>query len=79
MSTVLGPLLLPWYINDTVNAIGSELRIFADNFVCYREIRASEDSEDTVNLRAGSWTRNCDMRFQPVKRNIMKVTRKQNE
>ena len=26
MSTVLGPLLLPWYINDTTNVIGSELK-----------------------------------------------------
>ena len=37
--TVLGPLLFSLYINDISSDIGSEIRLFADNCVCYREIK----------------------------------------
>ena len=46
--TVLGPLLFSFYINDITEDIDSELRLFADNCVCYREIKATED---TVKLQ----------------------------
>ena len=35
--TVLGPLLFSLYINDISTDIGSEIRLFADDCVCYRE------------------------------------------
>ena len=46
--------------------------------VCYREIKAEED---TMKLqrdidRLGSWARKWGMRFQPVKCNMMQLTRK---
>ena len=46
---------------------------------CYREIK---DEEDTIKLqrdidRLGSWARKWGMRFQPVKCNMMQLTRKQ--
>ena len=68
-STVLGPVLLSLYINDITKDIDSELRLFADDCVCYREIK---DSEDTVKFladidRLGCWARHWGMRFQPVK------------
>ena len=77
--TVLGPLLFSLYINDITEDIDSELRFFADDCVCYREIK---DTEDTVKLqedidRLGCWARSWGMRFQPVKCNIMQITRKQ--
>ena len=34
--TVLGPLLFLLYINDITEDIDSELRLFADDCVCYR-------------------------------------------
>ena len=45
---------------------------------CYREVKGTED---TVKLqedidRLGCWARKWDMRFQPVKCNIMRITRK---
>ena len=75
---VLGPLLLPLCINDIIEDIYSELRLFADDCVCYREIK---DTEDTMKLqedidRLGCWTRSWGMRFQPVKCNMMPITRK---
>ena len=45
--TVLGPLLFSLYINDITENIDSELRLFADDCVCYREIK---ETEDTVKL-----------------------------
>ena len=43
--TVLGPLLFSLYINDISSDIESEIRLFADDCVCYREIK---DEEDTI-------------------------------
>ena len=41
--TVLGPLLFSLYINDISSDIESEIRLFADDCVCYREIKDEED------------------------------------
>ena len=76
--TVLGPLLFSLYINDISSDIESEIRLFADDCICYREIK---DEEDTMKLqkdidRLGSWARKWDMRCQPVKCNMMQLTRK---
>ena len=65
--TVLGSLF-SLYINDISSDIESEIRLYADDCVCYREIK---DEEDTIKLqrdinRLGSWARKRDMRFQPV-------------
>ena len=77
--TILGPLLFLLYINDITEDIDSELRLFADDCVCYREIK---DIEDEVKLQEdidslGCWARRWGMRFHPVKCNIMLITRKQ--
>ena len=71
-------LLLSLYINDILSDIESEIRLFADDCVCYREIK---DEEDTMKLqrnidRLGSWARKWGMRFQPVKFNMIQLTRK---
>ena len=76
--TVLGPLLFSLYINDISSDIESEIRLFADDCVCYREIK---DEKDTMKLQRdidqlGSWARKWGMRFQPVKCNMMQLTRK---
>ena len=79
--TVLGPLLFSLYINDITSDIEPEIRLFADDCVCYREIKDEEDREDIVKLqrdidRLGCWERKWGMRFQPVKCNMMQLTRK---
>ena len=76
--TVLGPLLFSLYINDISADIESEIRLFADDCVCYREIK---NEEDTLKLqrdidRLGSWARKWGMRFQPVKCNMVQLTNK---
>ena len=79
--TVLGPLLFSLHINDIMSDIGSEIRLFADDCVCYREVK---DAEDTLKLQKdidslGIWARKWGMRFQPVKCNIMQLTNKHNK
>ena len=78
--TFLGPLLFSLYINDISADIEPEIRLFADDCVCYmyREIK---NEEDTLKLqrdidRLGSWARKWGMRFQPVKCNMMQLTNK---
>ena len=66
------------HINDITSDIESEIRLFADECVCYRVIK---NVEDTVKLqkdinRLGSWARKWGMRFQPVKCNMMQLTNK---
>ena len=66
------------YSNDITTNIDSKIRLFADECVCYREIIGTED---TVKLhedidRLGSLARKWGMRFQPVKCNVMQITRK---
>ena len=63
--TVLGPLLFSLYINDISSDIESEIRLFADDCVCYREIK---DEEDTMKLqrdidRLGSCARKWGMQY----------------
>ena len=36
---ILGPLLFSLFINDIPVGIDSQIRLFADDCVCYREIR----------------------------------------
>ena len=76
--TVLGPFLFSLHINDITADIESEIRLFADDCVCYREIK---DKEYTLKLqrdidRLGNWARKWGMRFQPVKCNMMQLTNK---
>ena len=78
--TVLGPLLFFLYINDIMSDIESEIRLFADDCVCYHEIK---DIRDTLKLqkdidRLGIWARKWGMRFQPVKCSMMQLTKMRN-
>ena len=76
--TVIGPLIFSLYINDITADQECEIRLVADDCVCYREIK---DIDDTLKLqrgidRLGNWTRKRGMRFQTVKCNTMQLTRK---
>ena len=67
-------MLFSLHINDNE----SEIRLFADDCVFYREIK---NVEATLKLqkdidRLGSWARKWGMRFQPVKCNMTQLTNK---
>ena len=75
---VLVPLLFSLHINDIMSDIESEIRLFADDCLCYSEIK---DMEDTLKLqkdinRFGIWARKWGMIFQLVKCNMMQMTKK---
>ena len=58
--------------------IESEIRLLADDCICCRQI---DSIEDTAKLKKdidqlGKWVRQWGMRFQPVKSNMMQLTRK---
>ena len=64
------------YKNDITVGIDSQIRLFADDCVCYREIKTVEDTlklQRDIDL-LGSWARKWGMRFQPVKCNMMQLT-----
>ena len=65
----------------TTQSTQSEIRLFADDCVCYHE---NKDIEDTLKLqkdidRLGIWARKWGMRFQPVKCIMMQLTKKHNK
>ena len=58
-------LVFSLHINDIMSDIESEIGLFADDCVCYREIK---DIDDTLKLqkdidRLGIWARQWGMRF----------------
>ena len=76
--TVRGSLLFSLHINDKTADIESEMRLFVDDCVCYREIK---DKKDILELhrdinRLGNLARKWCMRLQFVKCNMMQLTRK---
>ena len=76
--TFLGPLLFSLYINDIMFGIESEIHLFADEYVCYRQIDSNEDtSKLQKNIdQLGKLVRTWGMIFQPVKCITMQLTRK---
>ena len=67
--------------DDIPVGIDSQIRLFADDCVCYCEIRTVEDTlklQKDIDL-LGSWARKWGMRFQPVKCNMMQLTNKRTE
>ena len=75
--TVLGPLLFSLYINGIMVWIELKNSLFADDSVCYRQIDSIEDTSKLQKKidKLGKWAWKWRMRFQPVKCNIMQLTR----
>ena len=76
--SVLGPILFLAHINDIGGVVTSEVRLFADDCVCYRTIETEDDcrklQDDIEHL--GQWAATWGMRFQPTKCSIITFARK---
>ena len=71
--TVLGPLLFLLYINDITKDISSEIRLFADDCILYRQIVSNTDSvklQDDIN-KLYSWSLIWQMSFNTKKCHIL--------
>ena len=74
--TVLGPLLFLAYINDLPNNIKSQIRLFADDCVLYRDIQNQFDHEqlqDDLNT-LNKWQEDWQLKFNPDKCFSMRLT-----
>ena len=79
--TVLGPLLFLLYINDIVDNITSQVRLFADDCILYREINTSADvlalQKDIDSFE--NWAKSWQMSFNSKKCHSVTVTRKRKQ
>ena len=76
--TVLGPLLYLVYINDLPRGIQSDIRLFADDCILYREIKSPEDQLKVQQDLNGviAWEKKWEMSFNRSKCYSMSVTHK---
>ena len=78
--TVLGPLLFLCYINDLPDSAVSQVRLFADDCLLYREINTFQDhitlQQDLKNLE--SWADTWGMRLNATKCYILSINNKSN-
>ena len=76
--TVLGPLLFLVHINDLPDCVSSNVRLFADDCLLYRQIKSRDDQEilqkDLQNLE--NWALTWGMRFNAKKCYILSVSNK---
>jgi hypothetical protein len=76
--TVLGPLLFLVHINDLPSKVKSQVRLFADDCLLYRQIRTFRDhlalQKDLASLE--KWADDWGMRFNAKKCNILSVKKK---
>ena len=76
--TVLGPLMFLVHINDLPESVRSQVHLFADDCLLYREIRCPKDhrllQEDLRQLEL--WAYRWGMRFNASKCNIISIRNK---
>ena len=79
--SVLGPTLFLIYINDIVNNIKSQIKLFADDtsmYLCLDDTTIRTDILNTDLERITRWAREWKVDFNPVKTELMTLTNKKN-
>ena len=80
--SVLGPLLFLIYINDIVNDIGSNIRLFADDTSLYIVVTDPDTSAELLTsdlVKTEDWAEKWLVTFQPPKTNSLVISRKVNK
>ena len=73
--SVLGPILFVIYINDLIDRVKSDVKIFADDTKLFRRI---DDTSDCILLqndltRLERWAEDWQMRFHPQKCEVLRI------
>ena len=76
--SVLGPVLFLLYINDITNQIQSNIRLFADDSIVYREIRSPADHQilQTDIQMLTDWSKKWQINFNTSKCHLLTITHK---
>ena len=76
--SVLGPVLFLLYINDITKQIQSNIRLFADDSIVYREIRSPADHHilQTDIQKLTDWSNKWQMNFNTSKCHLFTITHK---
>lgn len=78
--SVLGPLLFLVFINDLPKNITTQIRMFADDCILYKNVKSpSDQAELNLNLeRIKNWCDQWQMQLNPTKTVFMSISRKKN-
>ena len=76
--SVLGPVLFLLYINDITDSINSNIRLFADDSILYREIQTPKDHGilQTDLNKLSEWATKWQMNFNIAKCHLLRITQK---
>ena len=76
--TVLGPLMFLCHINDLPDCVKSQVRLFADDCLIYRQIKTQKDHQILQNdlKELENWAAKWGMRFNAKKCYILSIRQK---
>ena len=74
--SVLGPLLFLIYINDVVNVIDSQVRLFADDTSLFMVVDDPNSTATALNSDISDWASQWLVKFNPSKTECLLISRK---
>ena len=76
--TVLGPLMFLYHINDLPDTVKSQVRLFANDCLLYRQINSQTDHSILQNdlIELEKWAAKWDMRFSVKKCYVLSIRQK---